>query len=117
MKKQITLFIIALISCFTLFSQEIEFTIQVPKVVGKGERFKVSFVVNDDKPKNFIAPTFQDVNILSGPNVMRSSSVSIINLYLFPSKPKYRNNNDTSCKGNSKRQNLLHKSGKCKGGK
>ncbi|MEE1303212.1 MAG: BatD family protein, partial [Bacteroidales bacterium] len=79
MKKQITLFIIALISCFTLFSQEIEFTIQVPKVVGKGERFKVSFVVNDDKPKNFIAPTFQDVNILSGPNVMRSSSVSIIN--------------------------------------
>lgn len=79
MKKLIISFVIALISSITIFSQEIEFKLQAPKVVGKGERFKVSFVINDDKPKNFIAPTFQDVNILSGPNVMRSSSVSIIN--------------------------------------
>jgi tetratricopeptide (TPR) repeat protein len=79
MKKYILGFIIALICSLPLFSQEVEFKVQAPKVVGKGERFKVSFVVNDDKPKHFIAPTFQDVNILSGPNVLRSSSVSIIN--------------------------------------
>lgn len=79
MKKQITLFIIAIIYSIALLSQEVEFKVEAPKIVGKEERFKVSFVINDDNPKNFIAPTFQDVNILSGPNVMRSSSVSIIN--------------------------------------
>ena len=63
MKKYILGFIIALICSLPLFSQEVEFKVQAPKVVGKGERFKVSFVVNDDKPKHFIAPTFQDVNI------------------------------------------------------
>lgn len=79
MKKRVIAFIFSIISTIALLSQDIEFKIEAPKIVGKGERFKVSFVVNDDHPKNFIAPTFQDVNILSGPNVMRSSSVSIIN--------------------------------------
>ena len=79
MKKHITLFFIAIIYSIALLSQEIEFKVEAPKVVGKDERFKVSFIINDDNPKNFIAPTFQDVNILSGPNVMRSSSVKIIN--------------------------------------
>jgi tetratricopeptide (TPR) repeat protein len=79
MKKHITLFFIAIIYSIALLAQEIEFKVEAPKVVGKDERFKVSFIINDDNPKNFIAPTFQDVNILSGPNVMRSSSVKIIN--------------------------------------
>jgi tetratricopeptide (TPR) repeat protein len=79
MKKQITLFIFAILYSIALLSQEIEFKVEAPKIVGKDERFKVSFVINDDSPKNFIAPTFQDVNILSGPNVMRNSSVRIIN--------------------------------------
>ena len=83
MKKYILGFIIALICSLPLFSQEVEFKVQAPKVVGKGERFKVSFVVNDDKPKHFIAPTFQDVNILSGPNVLRSSSASFRIEFLF----------------------------------
>lgn len=79
MKKRVIAFIFSIISTITLLSQDVEFKVEAPKIVGKGERFKISFVVNDDQPKNFIAPTFQDVNILSGPNVMRSSSVSIIN--------------------------------------
>lgn len=77
--KRILTFVFYLIFTVCVFAQEVVFKTEAPKVVGKGERFKVSFVVNDDKPKNFIAPTFQNVNILSGPNVMRSSSVSIIN--------------------------------------
>lgn len=79
MKKNIIIFLFTVICTLSLVAQEISFKVEVPKVVGKGERFKVSFVVNSDSPKNFVAPTFQDVNILSGPSVMRSSSVSIIN--------------------------------------
>ena len=79
MKRNIIIFLFTVICTLSLVAQEISFKTEAPKVVGKGERFKVSFVVNSDSPKNFIAPTFQDVNILSGPNVMCSSSVSIIN--------------------------------------
>ncbi|MDY5736791.1 MAG: BatD family protein [Candidatus Onthomorpha sp.] len=79
MNKKVFLFFASLFATFALLSQEITFRCEAPKVVGLNERFKVSFTINASNPQNFVAPTFQNVNILGGPSTSRSSSVSIIN--------------------------------------
>ncbi len=79
MKRTIFTFIFCLFTFASLVAQDIVFKCEVPKVVGLHERFRVSFTINSSEARNFIAPTFQNVNILSGPSTSRSSSVSIVN--------------------------------------
>lgn len=79
MKKSSIIFLLGIFIAFVMQAQQVTFQTQAPKVVGVDERFKVSFTVNASNPSNFVAPTFRNVNILSGPNTSRSSSVVITN--------------------------------------
>lgn len=79
MKRRVFVFFAVLFATFNLWSQDIVFKCEAPKVVGLHERFRVSFTINASEVGNFVAPTFRNVNILGGPSTSRSSSVSIIN--------------------------------------
>ncbi|MDR1847900.1 MAG: BatD family protein [Bacteroidales bacterium] len=60
-------------------AQDIKFTATAPQVVDLDKRFEVSFTINTTNVSDFQAPTFRGVQILSGPNQSRSTSMSFIN--------------------------------------
>ncbi len=79
MKKYFFLLIITIFSTFNLFGQE--FTASLDKtIVTQNERFQIYFTFkgsNLDKLKDFRAPSFKGIKILSGPN--QSKNLQIIN--------------------------------------
>ncbi|UZR92827.1 BatD family protein [Chondrinema litorale] len=66
-------------SVTSLLAQDVNFSVNAPKVVATGENFRFIYSVNADG-ENFRANDFpSDIRILSGPNRSTSSSVQIIN--------------------------------------
>lgn len=77
--KVLVLWSLLLFVAVGAYSQDVTLTVQAPNAVVKGERFRVSFVVNTNKAKDFRAPVFEGLTELSGPSTSTSSSMQIIN--------------------------------------
>ena len=76
MHKRIVALALCVIIPLAIFAQEI--SVQAPSVVAVGQRFQVTFSVNGEA-KDFRAPTFKGLSVLSGPHRSSSTSMSIIN--------------------------------------
>lgn len=59
-------------------AQKVSFEVNAPKVVAVGEVFRVEYV-SDSKPQDFTGPQFEGVDVLAGPTLSTSKSVSIVN--------------------------------------
>ena len=80
MGKRFFAVIVAGLTFFTAFAEEVVFQTNAPMIVGVGEAFRVEFDLNakpDDK--SFVAPSFEGLNVLAGPSVSHGSSMQIIN--------------------------------------
>ena len=73
--KLILLFLLAIPGIIA--AQEISFSAQAPKQVYVGQRFQLTFTINEDG-NNFMGPEITNFNILSGP--MMSSGQNIMNI-------------------------------------
>lgn len=72
-------FLISLIFATTLsFAQDFKIDVNAPQVVAVGEAFRVEFAMNG-KPEDFTAPSFDSFEVLAGPSVSQSSSMSFVN--------------------------------------
>ena len=58
---------------------EISFTADAPEVVVSGDQFRLTFTVNSQKVKDFLAPSVQGFDVLMGPSRSQQSSTQIIN--------------------------------------
>ncbi len=68
-----------LFSAFQIWGQDVRFTVSSPTTVAVGQRFQISFNVNTQNVRNFKAPTFKGLDILSGPSQSVQSSYSYVN--------------------------------------
>ncbi len=59
-------------------AQNVAFEVNAPEVVAIGEVFQVEFVT-DTKPKNFIAPAFEGMDLLAGPSSSISTNTVVAN--------------------------------------
>ncbi len=71
-------FIILLFIASIAYSQDVEFKASAPSVVAIGEQFRLSYTVNKSA-SNLKVPTFEEFELLMGPNTSQSSSFSMIN--------------------------------------
>ena len=79
-RKVLTL-IVALLAIFSAYAaEEVSFTLNAPMITSVGEAFRVEFELNA-KPDSdsFVAPTFENFDVVAGPSVSQGSSVQIIN--------------------------------------
>lgn len=83
-KYKLSTFLLLLMISTSLFSQ-VEFTLEAPNFVKEGERFRISFNLNE-KPKNISLPNIEGFQILMGPSVSQSSSYSYVNGQMSSSK-------------------------------
>ncbi len=60
------------------WGQEVAFEVNAPRVVAVGEIFRAEYVT-DAKPQNFEGPQFGGMDVLAGPTLSTSKSVSIVN--------------------------------------
>ena len=77
MKKYIFI-IITLLYSVSAFSQESAMRVSAPSVVAVGEPFKVEFSL-ENSPTKFIVPDFEGFDMVAGPTMSSSTSISIIN--------------------------------------
>ena len=80
MGKRFFAVIVAVLTFFTAFAEEVVFQTNAPMIVGVGEAFRVEFDLNakpDDK--SFVAPSFEGFSVLAGPSVSHGSSMQIVN--------------------------------------
>ena len=80
MGKRFFAVVVAVLTFFTAFAEEVVFQTNAPMIVGVGEAFRVEFDLNakpDDK--SFVAPTFEGFSVLAGPSVSHGSSMQIVN--------------------------------------
>jgi hypothetical protein len=61
-----------------LLAQEVTFNAQAPRQVTLGQRFYLTFTVNQEG-KGFISPEIQHFDVLSGPSMQTNSQVQVIN--------------------------------------
>lgn len=59
-------------------AQKVSFEANAPKVVAVGEVFRIEYV-SDSKPQDFSGPQFEGVDVLAGPTLSTSKSVSLVN--------------------------------------
>ena len=59
-------------------AQPVTFDVNAPRVVAVGEIFRVEYVA-DGEPEGFDAPAFEGVDVLAGPTLSTSKSISIVN--------------------------------------
>ena len=60
-------------------AEEVTFTADAPSAVVMGERFRLSYTITTNKTRDFRIGDIVEFDILSGPNLSSSSSISIIN--------------------------------------
>jgi len=58
--------------------KNVTFEVSGPRVVSVGETFRLEFVLNA-KPKDFVPPRIEGLDILAGPALASSQSISIVN--------------------------------------
>ena len=61
-----------------VWGQKVAFEVNAPRVVAVGEIFRIEYVT-DSKPQDFKGPQFEGVDVLAGPTLSTSKSVSIVN--------------------------------------
>lgn len=83
--KRYSLLGILLLWSIMLWSQ-VDFKLNAPEYVRQGERFKISFVVNEKPEGSIDLPELQGFQLLMGPSVFSSSSVNIVNGKMTSSK-------------------------------
>jgi hypothetical protein len=67
-----------LLSCFSLWSQDVQFTASAKQTVAVGETFTLMYSVNKEA-SGFRGPNLQGFGVLSGPNTSTSSSIRSVN--------------------------------------
>ena len=79
-RKVLTL-IIALCSTFVVWAEEqVSFSLNAPMIASVGEAFRVEFELNaKPEDKSFVAPSFENFDVVAGPSISQGSSVQIIN--------------------------------------
>src|ERR1035437_889612 len=60
------------------FADQVNFTMEAPKIVELGEQFRLAFTLNA-QGQNLKLPQLDDFEVLMGPSTSTSSSYSIIN--------------------------------------
>ena len=77
--KYLYLFILSITGTLQLSGQNVTFQASAPSVVSAGQRFQVTYTVNDAEAKNFRDPNFGELDMMFGPSSSRSMSSSMIN--------------------------------------
>ena len=77
--RKVILFFILISTVIVTWSDGITFTANAPEVVVSGDQFRLSFVVNSQKVRDFRAPDIKDFEVLMGPSRSTQSSTQIIN--------------------------------------
>jgi hypothetical protein len=74
------LYLLVCVLLFSLpgFSQQVNFTMEAPKIVEIGEQFRLAFTLNA-QGQNLKLPELSDFEVLMGPSTSQSSSFQIIN--------------------------------------
>lgn len=76
--KRYILLGVLLLWSFILLAQ-VDFKLNAPEYVHEGERFKISFTVNEEPDRAVNLPQFEGFQVLMGPSVYSSSSISVVN--------------------------------------
>ena len=77
--RKVILFFILISTVIGTWADGITFTANAPEVVVSGDQFRLSFVVNSQKVRDFRAPDIEDFEVLMGPSRSTQSSTQIIN--------------------------------------
>ena len=77
--RKVILFFILISTVIGAWADGITFTANAPEVVVSGDQFRLSFVVNSQKVRDFRAPDIKDFEVLMGPSRSTQSSTQIIN--------------------------------------
>lgn len=84
MKIRLKTLIATFVALFTIFSvcasENVSFKVDAPMIAFVGEPLRVEFTLNA-KPDNntFVAPSFDNFDVMAGPSVSQGTSVSIVN--------------------------------------
>ena len=62
-----------------IFFEDVTLTAEAPDVVVSGDQFRLTFTVNTQKGKDFLAPSISGFDVLMGPSRSQQSSTQIIN--------------------------------------
>ncbi len=76
--KQLYLLVCILLISLQGISQQVNFTMEGPKVVELGEQFRLAFTLNA-RGQNLKLPELSDFDVLMGPSTSQSSSFQIVN--------------------------------------
>lgn len=76
--KKLVLLISALLLMVSTFAQDVKFTANAKNIVSEGERFRLTFTVNE-QGDGFRPPNLSDFNVLTGPSTSTSQSMQLIN--------------------------------------
>lgn len=66
-------------SLYTFVQAQVSFTVQAPSSVAMGDQFRISFTLNNAKGTSFKAPSMNDFDVLYGPAMAQSSSITNVN--------------------------------------
>ena len=69
----------AILLLTVLAAQAVTFTVDAPRQVVEGEKFRVTFVLNNGEGSDFKAPEVSGAKLIYGPSVSHSSSMSWVN--------------------------------------
>ena len=78
-KKIIFLFLMAFVTVFSYAEDKVTLTANAPDAVVSGDQFRLTFTVNTQNGKDFIAPTVKGFDVLMGPSRSTQSSTQIMN--------------------------------------
>ncbi len=79
MRKSLIILLLAIFTTLGALAQSITFKSSAPLTVIEGNRFQVEFVLTNAQGSGFVAPKFEGLRVLSGPNVSMGTSFSSIN--------------------------------------
>lgn len=84
-RYKLAFFLFLLFSSTNVFSQ-VKFTLEAPKFVKQGERFRISFNLNEKPESNISLPNIEGFQVLMGPSISQSSSYQYVNGQMSSSK-------------------------------
>lgn len=78
--KKLVFFLFLMVSTLGLWANDkATLTAEAPDVVVSGDQFRLTFTVNTQKVKDFLAPSIKGFDVLMGPSRSQQSSTQIIN--------------------------------------
>lgn len=80
MMRKLVFFLLLVIAVLPMQAKEdVTLTAEAPDVVVSGDQFRLTFTVNTQKVKDFLAPSISGFDVLMGPSRSQQSSTQIIN--------------------------------------